>query len=79
MKPIIIYQETKDGKIVLTKEEFEKYLEDAYQAGYSDGSSSLTYKSYTWTPDDVYEKYPTWKSTSDYKAPEVTVTCTSTN
>ena len=77
MKPIIIYQETKDGKIVLTKEEFEKYLEDAYQVGYSDGSNSLTAKGYTWTStdltvdNDAYEKMPYWMR-PDYKAPEIT-------
>lgn len=42
MKPIIIYQETKDEKIILTKKEFEKYLEDAYQAGYLDGNNKFT-------------------------------------
>lgn len=40
MKPIIIYQpKNKDGKIVLSPAEFEKYLEDAYNQGYTDGYS----------------------------------------
>ena len=35
MKPLVIY--TTDKEIKLTKEEFEKYLADAYDAGHSDG------------------------------------------
>lgn len=86
MKPIIIYQEVKDDKITLTKEEFEKYLEDAYQAGYSDGSNSFTAKGYTWTstdsdltkPEEIYkyyEKIPYWMSPY-YQPPEITCTTT---
>ena len=76
MKPIVIYQEIKDEKIILSKEEFEKYLEDAYQAGYSDGSNSFTAKGYTWSSTNLpnisqspstnnpYKDTPYWSSTS---------------
>ena len=40
MKPIIIA--INDGKISMTVDEFKKHIEDAYQQGYKDGSSSLT-------------------------------------
>ena len=35
MKPIVIYLQS--DKIQLTKEELEKYLQQAYDAGYEDG------------------------------------------
>ena len=38
MKPFVIYIEpNKNDKIVLTKEEFEQYIQDAYERGYNDG------------------------------------------
>ena len=40
MKPIIIA--INNGKISMTIDEFKKHIEDAYQQGYKDGSSSLT-------------------------------------
>lgn len=40
MKPIII--EVKDGKISMSVSEFKKYIEDAYQQGYTDGGSIIT-------------------------------------
>lgn len=44
MKPIVFYiNETnqKEGKIVLSKEEFENMLERAYQQGRADGASQI--------------------------------------
>lgn len=46
MKPIVI--EVKDGKVIMDVHEFKKYIEDAYQQGRSDGSSSLTYNDPYW-------------------------------
>lgn len=37
MKPIVIYIDKNSSKITLTKEEFEKHLKDAYDAGYNTG------------------------------------------
>ena len=36
MKPIVIYAENKE-KITLTRKEFEKYLSEAFDAGYAEG------------------------------------------
>lgn len=36
MKPIIVYVEVKDGNLTMTKEMFEKYINEAYQAGRAD-------------------------------------------
>ena len=37
MKPVVIYMDKNASKVIMTKEEFEKYLKDAYEAGHSDG------------------------------------------
>lgn len=47
MKPIIIYMDRKD-EVRLTKEEFEKYIRDAYDQGYNCGYADGK-KNY-WTP-----------------------------
>lgn len=58
MRPLVIYL-TKDNKINLTTKQFEDYLEQAYQAGYSDGYAAgkailqlndVTTAPYTTTP-----------------------------
>lgn len=42
MKPFVIYVEpNRNGKIVLTKEEFELYIQDAYERGYTDGKRAI--------------------------------------
>lgn len=48
MKPIIIYLDTQDGKIEITRKEFEKYISEAYQQGYDCGYAEGK-KSY-WSP-----------------------------
>lgn len=35
-KPMIMYVEVKDGNVTMTKEMFEKYINEAYQAGKGD-------------------------------------------
>ena len=40
MRPIVIT--IKDDNVVMSVDEFKKYIEDAYQQGYRDGSPSLT-------------------------------------
>ena len=51
MKPIVIYTENKE-KITLTRKEFEKYLSEAFDAGYAEGYTkgmSRIYTPITWT------------------------------
>lgn len=51
MKPIVIYAENKE-KITLTRKEFEKYLSEAFDAGYAEGYTkglSRIYTPITWT------------------------------
>ena len=37
MKPIVIYLDRRDGKVELTRKEFEDYINRAYQQGYDCG------------------------------------------
>ena len=68
MKPIVIY--LADKKITLTREEFEQYIKDAYDAGraegYNEGVASC--RKYDWwnTPITVSTTNPTitWEKTS---------------
>lgn len=49
MKPIVI--EVNNGKINMSISEFKKYIEDAYQQGYSDASKISTSNSPYWWRD----------------------------
>ena len=53
MKPIVIYAENKD-KITLTRKDFEKYLSEAFDQGYTEGynkgMSRVWYPSHIWYP-----------------------------
>ena len=62
MKPIIIYAEEKDGKIILTKDELQRIVDEAYRQGKAENSYWYT----TTTPITVA---PTWN-------PPYKVTCT---
>ena len=41
MKPFIIYSEVRDNKVILTKEQFEQYILDAYNTGLEDGKKDV--------------------------------------
>lgn len=58
MKPIVIAVE--NGKIVLTKEQFEKYLSDAYEEGKRDGTVTVPYLPTNFPSDNPYKPYVTW-------------------
>ena len=47
MKPVIIYLDKRD-EVRLSKEEFEKYIKEAYDQGYSCGYADG--KKYYWSP-----------------------------
>lgn len=61
MKPIVIYLDRRDGKIELTRKEFEDYINKAYQQGYDCGYAEGK-KNY-WTP------YITYSSNSNTPTP----------
>lgn len=70
MKPIVIYAENKE-KITLTRKEFEKYLSEAFDAGYAEGYTkglSHIYTPITWTASttDQYNTLTTNPQKSDY-------------
>jgi hypothetical protein len=48
MKPIVLMKGN-DGKVNMTIDEFKKYIDDAYDAGYEDGRRAHVYPWYTTT------------------------------
>lgn len=55
MAHVVILTTDKDGKVLLTKDDLQKMLDDAYNKGYSDGKSSGWYSTITTTPNS-----PVW-------------------
>lgn len=69
MKPIIIKVEEKQGKIELTEEELQEYIEQAYNQGWTDGYESgkaFTYPVSPWnpSPSTPISPYTIWCGTS---------------
>lgn len=50
MKPIVIYVDKQSKTVTMPKEEFEKYLQDAYNQGYADGRNNNLIVTYLSTP-----------------------------
>ena len=69
MRPIIIGMKD-NGKIELTLDEFKKFMNEAYNQGYSDGHSSYTF---TWA--NTNDK---WWATQPYCTTSITTTCSNT-
>lgn len=65
MKPILIYIETnEDGKLDMTKEQFEQFMQEAFNQGYEAGMAkgTVVYPSITNTPNTppTVTPYPSW-------------------
>lgn len=81
MKPIVIYLDRRDGKIELTRKEFEDYINEAYQQGYDCGYAEGK-KYYPWwgtggitcTPTNAPREITYGTSTPNPK-PNITITC----
>lgn len=68
MKPFVVYiKPNKNDNIILTKDEFEQYLQEAYDKGYTDGkavggvtitSSPITPLTTPGTPLNPWYTYP---------------------
>ena len=43
MKPFVVYVDVNTDKVTLSKEDFEKYLKEAYENGYEEGKKANTY------------------------------------
>lgn len=54
MKPVILKAD-QDGRILITAEEIEKIVSDAYDQGYQDGKGSVTV---TYEPQTTWNKWP---------------------
>lgn len=64
MKPFVIYIEpNKNDKLTLTKEEFEQYIQDAYDRGYADGKLVNSGITITPTPSTPATPYTPWYTT----------------
>lgn len=81
MKPIVIYADRdKNNKILLTKEEFEAYLKQAYDSGYSDGYASGKSNNWWNTPITYPTTSPiTWTTPSNPQRDYTTITCDAHN
>ena len=83
MKPVVIYIDKNSSKVTLTKEEFEKYLKDAYDNGYSDGYASGKSNSWNWptypTNDPITMPHITWDTTPNDVPNPYQVTCEAHN
>ena len=77
MKPIVIYPKNDGDKVTLNKKDFEEYLRQAYDAGYSDGYNAGKNNNWWNTPIT----YPaTWTSTNPNIVPDYTkITCDAHN
>ena len=64
MKPELIFINEKDGMVTMPKEELERIVEKAYQAGKADGSY-ITTAPYT----------PTWGTINVPTTDKTTITC----
>lgn len=49
MKPLIIYVDSERDEIKLSRKQFEKFIQDAYQQGYDNGYADGS-KRYYWYP-----------------------------
>lgn len=54
MKPVILKAD-QDGRILITAEEIEKIISDAYDQGYQDGKGSVTV---TYEPQTTWNHWP---------------------
>jgi len=82
MKPFVVYIDVNTDEITLSKKDFEKYLKEAYENGYEEGSKKVnaytgirlndSIPSNRWPLDQVY--YTTTKS-EPARRDYTTITC----
>lgn len=75
MKPIVIYVDKQKNNITLTREEFEDFINKAYEQGYSCGYADGR-KNSTWWP--YYNSTPTNITSTPSKLNPYEITCTNT-
>lgn len=66
MRPIVLKVD-ENGTLLITPEEIQKMLDDAYAAGYSDGKGSVSQ-----IITHPYPVYPTWLNTPDWDFTKIT-------
>lgn len=84
MKPIIIYVDSERDEIKLSRKQFEKFIQDAYQQGYdngyADGSKRYYWYPYTYTSTATNASIPqppsiTYRTGTDPNTFKPSVTC----
>lgn len=83
MKPFIIYVDGDNNKIILTKEEFEKTLNEVYKQGHEDGYNKglAQVRSYPdwWNTPQITANGITYNTASQPKPNPITITCKNDN
>ena len=79
MKPFVVYVDGDTNKIVLTKEEFEKTLNEAYKQGHEDGYNKglAQGRSYLgwWNSPQITTNEIKYDTASQPKPNPITITC----
>ena len=79
MKPFVIYIDTNTDKITLSKEEFEKFLKEAYEQGHNEGYNKglVQGRSYSgwWNSPQITTNEIRYGTASPSKPNPITITC----
>lgn len=81
MKPFIIYVDVNADKITLSKEEFEKFLEEAYEQGHNEGYNKglACNRSNWWNYPQITSNEIRYDTASSPKPNPITITCDNNN
>lgn len=79
MKPFVVYVDGDSNKIILTKEEFEKTLNEAYKQSHEDGynkglAQGRSYPDW-WNSPQITTNEIRYGTTSQPKPNPITITC----
>ena len=83
MKPIIIYVDSEKDEIKLSRKQFEKFIQDAYQqgydSGYAEGNKRYYLGPYVYTTATNQLPSITYTTGTDPNTYKPSITCTSLN
>ena len=81
MKPFVVYIDVNADKITLSKEEFEKYLKEAYERGHEDGYNKglACNRSNWWNYPQITTNEIRYGTASPSTPNPITITCDNKN
>lgn len=81
MKPFVIYVDVNTDKITLSKEEFEKFLKEAYERGHEDGYNKglACNRSNWWNYPQITTNEIRYGTASPSEPNPITITCDNNN